>query len=358
MMSLMELNRATIPFLVCLRKYGNDMEEIDAIMNSHCIILDDALPPKEKDLGSLTLPCYINNMSFNKALADLGASFSVMPDSTFTNLGLGELAPTKLIVKLADKTMKRPKGIAENMLVGIDKFVFPLEFIVLDMLEDIKVPLPLMLIDVFERKIAFRIGNDKILFKSDNHTSNIIKKVYVLGLRERMELNLEATLMGKALVINRSQDPEFGAFLKLNDLNEPLELKRNQEVNNLGPTIEDGEVINIPMVDIVKTRHDDENIKGINEYPNVIVGKLFYKASCVEARRFDGLITIHAGNDNVTYQMARSHPRFKHLTNAQCNKIQPLLKVSARDKLEGISYPYQKHKSFYKGGLKLGPGYI
>nr|GFD21108.1 hypothetical protein [Tanacetum cinerariifolium] len=51
---------------------------------------------------------------------------------------------------------------------------------------------------------------------------------------------------------------------------------------------------------------------------DVIVGKLFYKASCVEARRFDGLITIHAG----------------------------------------ISYPYQKHKSFYKGVLNLGPGYI
>nr|GFA98962.1 hypothetical protein [Tanacetum cinerariifolium] len=59
---------------------------------------------------------------------------------------------------------------------------------------------------------------------------------------------------------------------------------------------------------------------------DIILRELFYKASCVETRRFDGLITIHNGSDNVTYQMVRSHPRFKHLTNAQCNKIKSLIK--------------------------------
>ncbi|GJS94890.1 hypothetical protein Tco_0801858 [Tanacetum coccineum] len=91
---------------------------------------------------------------------------------------------------------------------------------------------------------------------------------------------------------------------------------------------------------------------------DIILGEPFYKASCVEGRRFDGLITIYNGSDNVTYQMARSHPRFKHLSNAQCNKIKPLLKVSAHDKINGISHPYQKLKSFYKGILNLGPEYV
>ncbi|GKA10805.1 hypothetical protein Tco_0690238 [Tanacetum coccineum] len=91
---------------------------------------------------------------------------------------------------------------------------------------------------------------------------------------------------------------------------------------------------------------------------DIILGELFCKSSCVEARRFDGLTTIHNGSDNVTYQMARSHPRFKHLSNAQCNKIKPLLKVSMHDKLNGNSYPYQKLKSFYKGVLNLGPEYV
>nr|GEV42769.1 hypothetical protein [Tanacetum cinerariifolium] len=75
---------------------------------------------KEKDLGSFTLPCFINNVCFNNALADLVASVTVMPLSTYLNLGLGELANTKLIVELTDKTLKYPKGIAENVLLDIE----------------------------------------------------------------------------------------------------------------------------------------------------------------------------------------------------------------------------------------------
>ncbi|GJS87261.1 hypothetical protein Tco_0769897 [Tanacetum coccineum] len=93
-----------------------------------------------------------------------------------------------------------------------------------------------------------------------------------------------------------------------------------------------------------------DNMDGYRDQDmgDIILGEPFCKASCVEARKFDGLITIHNGSDNVTYQMARSHPRFKHLSNTQCNKIKPLLKVSLHDKLNGILHPYQKLKSFYK----------
>nr|GEW60838.1 hypothetical protein [Tanacetum cinerariifolium] len=69
------------------------------------------------------------------------ASVSVMRLLTYLNLRLGELAHTKLTAELADMTVKCPKGIAENVLIGIGKFIFPIEFIILDMPEDIKVPL-------------------------------------------------------------------------------------------------------------------------------------------------------------------------------------------------------------------------
>ncbi|GJT76926.1 hypothetical protein Tco_1043651 [Tanacetum coccineum] len=210
---------------------------------------EDPLPQKEKDPWSFTLPCYINNVCFEKALADLGASVNVMPLTTFTNLGLRDLAPTKLTIKLADRTIKYPKGVAENVLVGIGKFVFPVDFIVLDMPEDVKVPLipgrPFLStahakIDVFEREITLRVGNENITFKSIKPTSSLIKKVYVLSLRERMKLDLEARLIGEALVINRSQDPSLKDFIELNNLNTLVELRRNQ-VEGLGPTIGDGE---------------------------------------------------------------------------------------------------------------------
>ncbi|GJS65644.1 hypothetical protein Tco_0680208 [Tanacetum coccineum] len=128
--------------------------------------INNSIPRKEKDPGSFTLPCFINNVCFDNVLADLGAGVSVMPLSTYLNLGLGGLAHTKLTVELADRTVKYPKGIAENLLVGIGKFVFPVDFIILDMPEDIKVPLILKRpflstacakIDVFKRKITLRV---------------------------------------------------------------------------------------------------------------------------------------------------------------------------------------------------------
>ncbi|GKA25753.1 hypothetical protein Tco_0711862, partial [Tanacetum coccineum] len=138
--------------------------------------IDESIPQKEKDLGSFTLPCFINNVCFDNALVELGASVSVMPLLTYLNLGLGELAHIKLTVELADKTVKYPKGIAENVLVRIGKFTFPVDFIILDMSEDIKVPLILgrpflsiarAKIDVYKRKIALRVGEENIIFKSE-----------------------------------------------------------------------------------------------------------------------------------------------------------------------------------------------
>ncbi|GKF41805.1 retrovirus-related pol polyprotein from transposon TNT 1-94 [Tanacetum coccineum] len=97
--------------------------------------INNAIPRKEKDPRSFTLPCFINDFCFDNTLVDLGASVSVMPLSTYLNLGLGELVHTKLTVELADRAVKYPKGIAENVLVGIGKFVFPVDFIILDMPE-------------------------------------------------------------------------------------------------------------------------------------------------------------------------------------------------------------------------------
>ncbi|GKE36665.1 hypothetical protein Tco_1460070, partial [Tanacetum coccineum] len=94
--------------------YGLQFLEAYSYGTSH---INKSIPRKEKDPGSFTLPCYINNVCFDNALADLGDSVSVMPLSTYLNLGLGELAHTKLIVELADRTVKYPKGIAENVLV-------------------------------------------------------------------------------------------------------------------------------------------------------------------------------------------------------------------------------------------------
>ncbi|GKA69760.1 ribonuclease H-like domain-containing protein [Tanacetum coccineum] len=126
---------------------------------------DHTLPQKEKDPRRFTLPCFIHDICFAKALVDLGASVSVMPFSTYSNLGLGNLAHTRLTIELADRTIKHPMGIAKNMLVRIGKFIFPINFAILDIPEDDDVPLILRRpflstahakIDVFKRKFTLR----------------------------------------------------------------------------------------------------------------------------------------------------------------------------------------------------------
>ncbi|GJU79595.1 hypothetical protein Tco_1281960 [Tanacetum coccineum] len=178
-----------------------------------------------------------------------------------------------------------------------------------------------------------------------------------------------AILIMFALIMPLSLDPLNRDYIELNDLNVPIELRRDQ-VDDLMPTIKEG-----GLVEEFRARNDARMISDIIGYPSeqvledvddyrdegmgdVIFGEPFLREVRINARRFDEMITIYNGNDEVTYQMVRSHPRIKHHTNEQCNNTSPLLKVSDKDKMNGISHPYQKLKGFYKGVSNLGPEFV
>ena len=99
-------------------------------------ILQRKLPQKLKDPGSFTIPCKIGNSIFKRALCDLRANINLMPLSIFRRLGLGEVRPTTVTLQLADRLLKHPRGVIEDVLVKVDKFIFQDDFIVLDMEED------------------------------------------------------------------------------------------------------------------------------------------------------------------------------------------------------------------------------
>ncbi|GJX45422.1 hypothetical protein Tco_0262098, partial [Tanacetum coccineum] len=82
-------------------------------------------------------------------------------------------------------------------------------------------------------------------------------------------LSLEARLMGETLVINRSLNLISGDYIELNGLNEPLELRRNQ-VKDLIPTVDEGEVIDAPTDDLVESRNDELDARNY-DYPNFAV---------------------------------------------------------------------------------------
>ncbi|GKD02122.1 transposon ty3-I gag-pol polyprotein [Tanacetum coccineum] len=147
------------------------MEKDVVRLNDRCtVVLQSQPPPKENDPGSFNLPCLIGNSKIRSALADLGASINVMPFSMFKQLQIGNLQPTNMMVEMADMTKKAPKGIIENVLVQIDKFIFPVDFVIIDMVEDPNVLLilgrPLLAtanehIDVFNRHISLGVGKER-----------------------------------------------------------------------------------------------------------------------------------------------------------------------------------------------------
>ena len=104
-------------------------------------ILQRKLPQKLKDLGSFTIPCTIGNSIFERALCDMGASINVMPLSILRRLGLGDARPTTVTLQLANKSLKHLRGVIKDVLVKVDKFIFPADFIVLDMEEDKEIPI-------------------------------------------------------------------------------------------------------------------------------------------------------------------------------------------------------------------------
>ena len=136
-------------------------------------IIQQKLPAKMKDPDSFTIPCSIGKYEFKKALCDSGASINLMPLSVVQRLSLGELTPTTITLQMADRSMAQPEGILEDVLVKVGKFVFPVDFVVMQMEEDNQVPLLLgrpflatgaALIDVQKGELTLRVGDEAVQF--------------------------------------------------------------------------------------------------------------------------------------------------------------------------------------------------
>ena len=87
---------------------------------------------KYKDPGCPTISVNIGGTCVEKALLYLGARVNLLPYSMYKQLGLGELKPTSITLSLADISIKIPKGTVEDVLIQVDKFYCPVDFVVLD----------------------------------------------------------------------------------------------------------------------------------------------------------------------------------------------------------------------------------
>ena len=145
-------------------------------------ILQKKLPPKLQDLGSFAIPFSIGNSVSGKALCDLGASINLMPLSMFKRLKLREAKPTIIKLQFVDRPYKHPLGVIENVLVKVDKFIFLVDFVILDMKEDDTVPIILgrpflatgkAQINVQEGVIKLRVQGDEVTFHVFQDTKHL-----------------------------------------------------------------------------------------------------------------------------------------------------------------------------------------
>ncbi|XP_070050674.1 uncharacterized protein [Nicotiana tomentosiformis] len=145
----------------------------------HCsAILQNKLPQKCGDLGSFTIPCSLGSITFDKFLCDSGASINLMPLSIYRKLEeeIGVIRSAPICLQLVDQTTLIPKRILEDVLVRVDKFVFPVNFIVVKMEENKEAPLILgrpflatcrAILDIHERKLMLSVGEETVTFKMD-----------------------------------------------------------------------------------------------------------------------------------------------------------------------------------------------
>ena len=117
---------------LCTIKKGLGIEKKAFLTEQVSAIIQSKTPVKYKDPGSPTISINIGGTCIDKALLDLGASFNLLPYSVYKQLGLGKLKPTNITLSLADRSVKIPKGIVEDVLVKVGKFYYQVDFVVLD----------------------------------------------------------------------------------------------------------------------------------------------------------------------------------------------------------------------------------
>ncbi|XP_070025483.1 uncharacterized protein [Nicotiana sylvestris] len=139
--------------------------QVRAIMHS--------MAPNLEDPGTFTIPCTIGSAEFAKILCDLGERINLMPYLIFKTLGIGKPRLTSMRLQMADRTMRKPLGVIEDVLVRVGKFILSADFVILDCEVDYEVLIILgrtflttrkALVDVEVGELTFRVGDEKVVF--------------------------------------------------------------------------------------------------------------------------------------------------------------------------------------------------
>ncbi|XP_070002834.1 uncharacterized protein [Nicotiana sylvestris] len=169
---------------------------------------------KKEDPGAFTIPCTIGEHDFARALYDNGASINLMPLSIYKQAGLGMSRPTNMRLQMADRSIKRPVGIVDDVIVKVGKFHLPTDFVILDYVVDKEIPIisgrPFLatgraLMDSERNEIKFRVNDEEVTFQASKgmklpHEYESISVIDVVDeVEDFVELKMEEQCLGEAL---------------------------------------------------------------------------------------------------------------------------------------------------------------
>lgn len=159
---------------LCLPKKNKKLTGKTKLNEHVSAVFERRLPGKCSDPDMFNIPCIIGDSKFDHCMIDLGSSINVLPYPVYQLLDLGPLRESKLVIKLADGSKAYPKGIVEDVLVKVNKIIFPADFAVLEPAYDVHAP-PILLgrpflktantrIDVSKGTVSVKFGGDRVVF--------------------------------------------------------------------------------------------------------------------------------------------------------------------------------------------------
>ncbi|GKC29725.1 reverse transcriptase domain-containing protein, partial [Tanacetum coccineum] len=166
------------------------VEQVRRVITTSTIL--EGLPRKREDLRSFYIPLSIYTIENVNAFADLGASINVMLLLIFKRLGLDDMKEIKIDVEVAKRCLMKPLGIAENILVEVEGFIFPMDFFIIDIKETPKLLMILgrpflatthVRTDMTSRNVSIEVGGVKIIVNMDRFIKDKVKhyaSVYIL----------------------------------------------------------------------------------------------------------------------------------------------------------------------------------
>eukprot|EP00256_Glycine_max_P033779 XP_006579260.1 uncharacterized protein LOC102663339 [Glycine max] len=280
-----------------LTKKGKYIDNESIMVGGNCsTVIQRKLPKKFKDPGSVTIPCTIGNEFVGKALIDLRASINLMPLSMCRRIGNLKIDPTKMTLQLADRSITRPYGVVEDVLVKVHHFTFPMDFVIMDIEEDMKIPFILGRPFMLTANCVVDMGNGNLEMSIDNQnvTFNLFEEIKYpgedrrcfkveevdredVGALQTTQTSLEKALINVVDCLSSEEEKDLRACLEDLDHEENIpiggtsfeELKKDNETKPVVISIELTEEEEIKLVEVLK-RHREaigwhiSDLKGIS----------------------------------------------------------------------------------------------